>query len=204
MSNRVSRRTALSTLAASGAALGLGATFASPARALTAQGASDFVTKLVAEIQRTVDSGKTGNALYRDFERIFDQYADVPIIAQSVLGADGRSATNAQKRAFADAFSGYLARKYGKNFRDFIGARIEVKRSRPIRSFYEVTTTAYLKGQSPTEVIFLVSDRSGRDKVFNIVVEGINMTTSERTEIAAMLDKSGSFDAMVANLRKAG
>lgn len=204
MRNNLSRRSFMGSMAALAAALG-GLGSAGAAKAMTAQKASSLVTKLVDDIQRTVNSGKTGDPLYREFERIFATYADVPIIAQSVMGVEWRSASSAQRRAFTDAFSGYVARKYGKQFRDFIGGRVEVDGARPIRTFYEVRSTAYLKGQRPFEVIFLVSDRSGSDRVFNIIVEGVNMNTSERTEIGAMLDRRrGDIDAMISDLRAAG
>ncbi|WP_425092837.1 MlaC/ttg2D family ABC transporter substrate-binding protein [Tropicimonas sp. S265A] len=201
MPNNLSRRSALSLMAAAGAALGL----SGPSFALTSQGASSLVTKLVDDIQRTVNSGKTGPSLYREFERIFKTYADLPIIAQSVMGVEWRTASASQRRAFTEAFAGYVSRKYGKQFRDFIGGRVEVKSARPIRTFYEVRSTAYLKGESPFDVVFLVSDRSGSDRVFNIIVEGVNMNTSERTEIGAMIDRRrGDIDAMIADLRQAG
>ncbi|MCE8470313.1 ABC transporter substrate-binding protein, partial [Rhodovulum sulfidophilum] len=51
----------------------------------------------------------------------------------------------------------------------------------------------------------LVSDRSGKDKFFNIFIEGVNMLASERTEIGAMLDKRrGDIGALTRDLRSAG
>lgn len=204
MRSNPTRRFVLSRMASVAAVLGL-AGLARPALALNAQQASSLVSNLVNDIQRTVNSGKTGNSLYREFERIFATYADVPIIAQSVMGVEWRSASSAQRRAFTDAFAGYVSRKYGKQFRDFIGGRVEVKSARPVRTFWEVRSTAYLKGQNPFEVIFLVSDRSGSDRVFNLIVEGVNMNTTERAEIGAMLDRRrGDIDAVISDLRQAG
>lgn len=204
MRSNPTRRFVLSRMASVAAVLGL-AGLARPALALNAQQASSLVSNLVNDIQRTVNSGKTGNSLYREFERIFATYADVPIIAQSVMGVEWRSASSAQRRAFTDAFAGYVSRKYGKQFRDFIGGRVEVKSARAVRTFWEVRSTAYLKGQNPFEVIFLVSDRSGSDRVFNLIVEGVNMNTTERAEIGAMLDRRrGDIDAVISDLRQAG
>ena len=36
-----------------------------------------------------------------------------------------------------------------------------------------------------------MSDKSGRLLFFNLIIEGVNMLASERTEIQAMLDKAG-------------
>jgi phospholipid transport system substrate-binding protein len=50
-----------------------------------------------------------------------------------------------------------------------------------------------------------VSDRSGRQLFFNMIIEGVNMLATERTEIGAMLDRRrGDLEAMIADLRRAG
>ncbi|MBW4709460.1 ABC transporter substrate-binding protein [Roseobacter sp. YSTF-M11] len=176
-----------------------------PAAALTEAGAKQLVDSVVSEVERVVTSGKSDSAVLRELEKLFVRYADVNIMAQYALGVDGRSASAAQKRAFSDAFTGYIARKYGKQFRDFIGGRVEVQSTRQIKAGYEVKTLAYLQGDGPFDVTFHVSDKSGRDKFFNIYIEGVNLLLTERTEIGAMLDKrGGDINAMIADLKSAG
>jgi phospholipid transport system substrate-binding protein len=188
-------------LLSSGAAL-LATALPLPALALTEAGAKKLVDALVADINKVIASGKSEAAMIRDFERIFAKYADVPIMASYALGADGRQASQAQLRDFTKAFQGYIARKYGKRFREFVGGKIEVQSARQIRSGYEIKSTAFLRGEAPFEVTFLVSDRSGRDLFFNMFIEGVNMLLTERTEIGSMLDRrGGSIDALTRDLQ---
>ncbi len=176
-----------------------------PALALTEQGARTLVDALIADINRVIASGKSESAMIRDFKRIFATYADVPIMARYALGVDARRASKAQMRAFTESFAGYIARKYGKRFREFIGGRIEVKKSRKIKAGYEIRTTAVLRGQAPFEVTFLVSDKSGKDLFFNMFIEGVNMLLTERTEIGALLDqRRGNLDQLTRDLKKLG
>ena len=116
------------------------------ALALTDAQAKGLVDKLVAEINSVIASGRSESAMISDFERIFARYADVNIIAQSCLGADARRFNASQIAAYTQAFRGYIARKYGKRFREFIGGRIEVNGARAVKSWYEVVGTAYLRG----------------------------------------------------------
>lgn len=175
------------------------------AGALSAGQAESLVNKAVNEINRVIASGKSESAMIRDFEKIFVKYGDVPIIARSALGRDARSASPAQIKAFTKAFQGYMARKYGKRFRDFIGGRIDVKGAAPVKSFVEVRTLVRLPGDAPFEVEFLVSDKSGRPKFFNIIIAGVNLLVSERAEIGAMIDKRrGNLNKMIADLKRAG
>lgn len=176
-----------------------------PVFALSEGEATKLINGVVGDINKAINSGKTGNALYRDFEGIFKRYADVPTIARSVLGPPARSASKSQMNAFTAAFTGYLARKYGKRFRDFKGSQIEVTGARKVKSFQEVRATAKLRGQSPFTVAFMVSDRSGRDKFFDLLIEGISLLKAERSEVGAMLDRAGgNIDKLVAELKRQG
>ena len=167
--------------------------------------AKRLVDVLVGDINKAIAARSSDAALYSSFERIFTRYADVPTIARYALGADARRASAAEMRAFTEAFQGYISRKYGKRFRQFIGGTITVQSARRVKSFYEVRTIANLRGEAPFDVTFLVSDQSGRDKFFNMFIEGVNLLLTERTEIGAMLDRRGGDMArMTADLRKAG
>ena len=171
--------------------------------ALSESGARVLVGNVVDDINKVIASGKPESAMIRDFEKIFVRYADVQIMAQYALGVDGRRASSSQKRAFTKAFQGYISRKYGKRFREFIGGKVEVKSARKIKAGYEIKSIAKLQGQPPFEVAFLVSDKSGKEKFFNMFIEGVNLLLTERTEIGAMLDRrKGDIDKLIADLGK--
>ena len=173
-----------------------------PAAAITAGQARGLVDAAVADVNRVIASGAGERAMLREFERIFRTYADVPTIARSVLGPPARTASAAQLRAFTDAFQDYFSNKYGRRFREFIGGSITVTDARPVRSFYEVISTVNLQGSAPFELRWLVSDGSGRVLFFNLIIEGVNLMISERTEIGAMLEaRGGDIGALTQHLR---
>ncbi|SLN14449.1 Toluene tolerance, Ttg2 [Falsiruegeria litorea R37] len=176
-----------------------------PAVALTEAGARNLVNNVVSEINRVIASGKSEAAMLRDFEKLFVRYADVPIMARYALGADARSASKAQMRNFTKAFQGYISRKYGRRFREFIGGEVTVKSARKIKAGYEIKSLVKLQGSAPFDVTFLVSDKSGKDKFYNMFIEGVNLLLTERTEIGAMLDRrKGDLNKLIADLSKAG
>ena len=198
MTTALSRRLFLTTGLAAAAAFG-----AMPAQAITVEAARRLIDKVVADINGVIGSGASEAKMLGEFEKLFARYADVPTIARSALGVAAREASDAQMKAFTKAFQGYIARKYGRRFREFIGGRIEVNDARPLKSYFEVISTAYLKGQSPFDLRWHVSDRAGKDLFFNIIIEGVNMLASERTEIGAILDRrKGSIDGLIEDLKK--
>jgi phospholipid transport system substrate-binding protein len=194
----LSRRAALAGLA------GISALVALPraALALTAEQAQELVNKTVDEINSIISSGKSESAMLGAFEKMFARFADVPTIAQSVLGPAFKQASESQRKAYTKAFQGYISRKYGRRFREFVGGKIEVAETRAVKSYFEVISTAYLQGESPFEVRWQVSDKSGKSLFFNIIIEGVNMLASERTEMGALLDqRGGDLDQLISDLK---
>ena len=171
--------------------------------AANAKDAEALVAKLVADINAVISSGNSEPVMVKQFEKIFKSYADVPTIARYALGNDARALSKSQMERFTKVYSVYVSHKYGRRFREFIGGKIVVQKSRPIKSFFEVETLAHLKGWEPFTVSFLVSNRSGKLLFFNMFIEGINMLLSERTEIGAMLDKRrGNINKVMEDLQK--
>ncbi|MDR0809176.1 MAG: ABC transporter substrate-binding protein [Gemmobacter sp.] len=196
----LSRRAFGSTLLA-GIAL---ATLPAPARALDLASARALIDRAIAEVNIVINAGKPEAAMFKDFEGIFVKYADVDAIARSALGPAARQASPGQMKAFTAAYQGYIGRKYGRRFREFIGGRIEVVDAKPLKSYFEVISVAHLKGEAPFDLRWHVSNKSGRDLFFNIIIEGVNMLASEREEIGAMLKKrNGDLEALIADLKTA-
>ena len=184
---------------AGGAALA--AALAAPAQAQDTASARALVEQLVANVNAVIASGQSEDRMIAQFAQVFLAYADAPTIARYSLGADARSATPDQLARYTQAFANYLAEKYGRRFREFIGGQVVVQDARAVPNGIEVTTTAIFQNQAPFRVDFQVSAASGQLRFFNLIVEGVNMLLSERTEIQAMLDqRGGNLDQLIADL----
>ena len=193
----VARRTILAGLAS--------CALAGPVFALGKREATKLVDRLVGQMNAAVDSGISETKLIGRFERIFADYADVNIIARSALGPAARTAKPAALEAYIAAFRGYIARKYGKRFHQFIGGKIEVTGTTDRGKFIEVMAVTELRGAAPFDVAFRVSDRSGRNLFFDIIIEGISLLSSERVEIGALLDaRNGNIGKLTQDLARLG
>ncbi|MDG4648958.1 ABC transporter substrate-binding protein [Roseibacterium sp. SDUM158017] len=198
---RIARRRLLAGAAAAGFALAL----PHGARAQSPEAAAALVNRVVAEVQSVIDSGRSEAAMIREFGRIFRTYGDVPTIAASVLGPPARTASAGQMRAFASAFEGYMARKYGRRFREFIGGRITVTGARSTSRYVEVASRVTVPGEAPYDISWRVWDRSGQDRFIDVLIEGVSLVISERSEIGAMLDaRGGDIDRLTRDLAATG
>lgn len=198
--NNLTRRNAIVGMAAVA-----GVTPALPAFALTKGEAEKLINRLTADVLGTINSGKSKNAMFRDFEGIFGRYADVPLIAQKALGPTWRSASAAQRKAYVKAFRGYMARFYGKRFEEFRGGKITVKKSRKTSGGYLVDTTVALRGTAPFSAQWHVIDARGKTLMYNLFLEGVSVLSDVRVQIGSMLDnRGGSIDKLTAHLKTAG
>jgi phospholipid transport system substrate-binding protein len=169
--------------------------------ALNTDQADKLISSLVKDINTIINSQKPPTFMYLDFKSVLTKYADTKIMSQKVLGIDWRRATIRQRQDFQKAFEHYLSRKYGKRFREFLGGEIIVTKSRKVNSVFEVVSIVQLDGQAPFEVRWLVANKDGTPKMFNLFIEGINVSSSEKTEIGAMLDKRrGNIDKLITHL----
>jgi len=188
------------TFLAQGAALAALAV-ATPALAQDVASARALVDRLVADVNAVIASGQPEDRMIAQFAQIFQAYADAPTIARYSLGADARQATPDQLARYTQAFSNYVAEKYGRRFREFIGGQVVVEDARAVPNGIEVQTTAIFANEAPFRVDFWVSAGSGQLKFFNLIVEGVNMLLSERTEVQALLDqRGGDLERLIADL----
>jgi phospholipid transport system substrate-binding protein len=173
--------------------------------ALTKAQAEKIIDNLSDDIYVVINSGKSNAAMYRDFDRVLGKYAAIDAISRSVLGPPWRSATPAQQKAYTKAFRGYVSRKYGKRFREFIGSEIKVVSARKVKSGVLVKSIVKFQGSEPFVVEWQVFERNGKQQMFDLYIEGISMIKSERDEVGSMLDKSGGkIDKLITKLNAAG
>jgi len=138
---------------------------AQPLFAFSSNQAENLVDGLATDFNQIINAGKEGEPLYRDFEKLFKRYADLPIVARSALGVSYRSATNAQRRKFEKAFTSYVARKYGKQFKEFVGGDVSVTGSSKTKRGYAVNSQVMLQNSSPFEIVWQVVSKKAQSNV---------------------------------------
>lgn len=179
---------------------------AGPLNALTEDQAQAMIREVTGNVTKIINSGKSESAMIRDFQGIFTTYADVPRIAATLLGPPWRSASSAERSAYVQALTGYLARKYGKQFRQFKGARISLNTTQDLgRKGVIVGSTVKTDVFAPFPVEWHVIEAGGNRRFFDLIIEGVRLIATERSEIRALLDQNrGSIGGLTSALNKRG
>lgn len=204
VTDRLSRRRLLGRLLGLAGAAAL--LPAAPARATTEAQARALVDDVAAELTAIVNSGGNLAQMIGRFEGVFDRFADMNVIARSVLGPVARQASAPQLDRFTTAYRGYLARKYGRAlFGGYTGGEIQVTGVSKSGTVFSVSSRAVMRrragGSETLSVIWQVSERSPQPRFFNMIIDGVNLFAIEREEVPALLDaRRGDLDRLIADL----
>ena len=170
----------------------LGSALPSISFGLSQSTAVSFIQKVVADVHVIINSGKPEDQMLVDFDAIFRNYGEVSLIAKTALGAPGRKASKSQLSAYIEAFQGYISRKYGRQFRKFSGAEIGVISSRDAGTKGVLVKSLVDRPiKSDFDLEWWVIEVNGHPKMFDLIIEGISLISSERTEIGALLESVG-------------
>jgi len=198
-SKRLSRRNLLQACASLAV---LGAT-SGPASALEKTEAANLIGSLVADLSEISRAGVVDQAMLLGVRELLEEYSDIPMIARSSLGVVWRRATDTQKARFIQAYTGYMVRKYSQIFVDYHVNDVAVTSIRKVTSGYVVASSVQISGAGSFFVEWQVVDVRGRVIMANLVVQGISMLATERTEIATMLEQHGNdLDKLIAYLMR--
>jgi phospholipid transport system substrate-binding protein len=177
-----------------------------PAQAVTEAQARALVDEVAAELTAIVNSGGSLGQMIGRFERVFDRFADMPVIARSVLGPVARQASATQLQRFTEAYRGYLARKYGRAlFGGYAGGNVMVTGVRKSNTVWAVGSTARMQrrsgGSESLDVVWLVDERVPAPRFFNMIIDGVSLFAVEREEVPALLEaRRGNLDRLIADL----
>lgn len=184
-------------------ALGLAA-FASPARALEADAASQLVRKAADEVVALLASGQPDDAKEKQLRSVLRKYVGVRKAAQIALGRPYNDMSDGQKAAYEDAYIIYVARRYFPTFSQYTDETIEIIDAREA-SRGDISVKSRLTGSGAPEdtaVDWRVSDRDGAARIVDISFEGVTLSNQLRTDFTALYEQAGrNPDAFIAKLK---
>jgi len=138
------------------------------------------------------------------FQELFREDFDVPGIARFVLGRYWKTATPEQQQEFVKLFEDYIALVYSAQLSAYSGETLKVTGSRPGPEGAIVASEIVRPtGGSPVKVEWHLTDRNGTYKINDVAVDGISMAVTQRSEFAAVIQRSGGqVQGLITQLRE--
>ena len=138
------------------------------------------------------------------FRQLFSEDFDVPGIARFVLGRYWRVATEPQQQEFVKLFADYIALAYSNRLAEYSGETLHVTGIRPAPDGSVVSSEIVRpNGAPPAKVDWLLTPHDGAYKISDVVVEGVSMAVTQRSEFASVIQRNGGqVQALITALRQ--
>jgi phospholipid transport system substrate-binding protein len=126
------------------------------------------------------------------FRELFHTDFDCPGIARFVLGRYWRNASPEEQQEFVKLFEDYVVFVYATRLSNFGGETLKVRGSRSDGDGVIVSTDVIHPGGAPPMKLDwrLITD-NGTYKISDIIVEGISMMVTQRSEFASVVQRNG-------------
>jgi phospholipid transport system substrate-binding protein len=172
------------------------AIFCGQARAMQVADPSTLINQLVGQaITVIADKNTTVDQREQKFRSLLQSGFDIPRISRFVLGRYWNSATDEQRKQFGDLFEDWIVRTYSARFTQYSGEKIQVIGTRDEGPTTTVVISQFVSpsGAPPAKVEWVVRKSGDNDySIVDVSIEGVSMALTQRDEIAAVADRSGS------------
>jgi phospholipid transport system substrate-binding protein len=126
------------------------------------------------------------------FRQLFHADFDGPRIARFVLGRYWRSASEEEQQEYLKLFENYVVFVYGTRLSNFSGETFRVRGSRTDENGTIVSTDILSPaGEAPIKVDWRLVSDNGAFKINDVVIEGISMMVTQRSEFASVIQRHG-------------
>jgi phospholipid transport system substrate-binding protein len=164
-----------------------------PRSGFAARDAIDFMNQLWTQANEVLSDKVPLAERQARFRALFQSSFDGPGIARFVLGRYWRTASEEEKEEFVRLFQEYIVIVYATRLSGFGGETFKIRASRPEDGSTIVSTDIQSpNATSPLKVDWrLVSEGGGNYKISDVVVEGVSMLVTQRSEFASVIQRHG-------------
>ncbi len=139
----------------------------------------------------------------KEFKKLLSDSFDMETIGRFALGRYWRTASPAQQKEYLKLFKQMVVEVYASRFSEYGGQKLEIKSARA-EGKSDVLVTSIIKGGEPeVRLDWRVRYKNGRYKVIDVVVAGVSMALTQRSDFSSVIQRGGgSVDVLLAELKK--
>lgn len=177
-----------------------------PARADVSPAQVDAATKFIADLADHAIAilRRTDGTLAQreaDFRKILSESFDLKFIGRFVLGRHWRKATEEQRADYQSLFTEWLLKTYSRRLGGYSGETFETISARPVEGGDILVRTRINRPSGPPiQADWRVRPEPDGMRIIDIMVEGVSMAVTQRSEFSAVVAKEG-VDGLINILR---
>ncbi|MEQ9639532.1 MAG: ABC transporter substrate-binding protein [Alphaproteobacteria bacterium] len=182
-------------------------TAATPAQAKVEAEARQFIEQLAqSTVDVVADRDASPATRTERLSHLLNRGFDTEVISRFVLGRHWRDASESERREFVALFHDYTVASYARRFEAYAGHRLEVTDARDQggeRGRIKVLVSSQLLRPTgaPVKVDWRVRQTAEGWRIYDVVVEGVSMVLTQRSEFSSVILRGGSIQGLLDQLR---
>ena len=180
------------------------------APALEPDAAIAHVNATIDDVVALIGTKRSRSDTAKALRRIFEERTALAQIARFCAGRHWQNMSEPQKRQYTEAFSDYLAHVYAGFFGEYEGDVAELRSAIDIVKTIDVGAKGVLvhskitpERDAPVSLDWLISDRSGRVAISDLVIEGISLAVTNRETVTGMFEaRDGDVVRLIADMER--
>ena len=167
-------------------------------------GAEKFVESLAnSAISSLTNQTLTQKERQNNFRGLLRDYFDINGIGKWALGRYWRKASQKERTEYLELFENLIVGTYSNRFNAYSDEKLLVKGSTSRGRFALVKSLLNRDNQKPIRIDWRVTRPDGSYKIFDIVVEGVSMIQTQRSEFSSVIRRNGgNVSGLLIALRK--
>ncbi|MSP90178.1 MAG: ABC transporter substrate-binding protein [Alphaproteobacteria bacterium] len=168
--------------------------FPAAASAQLGLGAAKFINDLAQQAIQTLQAqGQPIEAREQRFRALLEDGFALPMIGRFVLGQSYRQLTPDEQQEYQQLFASYVLRTYSYRLGGYKGEAFTVV-SAQVQGEQDVLVRTRIErpGGAAVQCDWRVRVFDGRYKIVDVLVEGISMAVTQRSEFAAVVQNNGT------------
>lgn len=126
---------------------------------------------------------------------------DLDLIGRYVLGPSWRNASPEQRETYLQLFREWVVRTYARRLGGYTGQTFEIVGSKPLGNTDAIVDTKISRPSGPPILAgWRVRNTNGHFKILDVMVEGVSMVVTQRSEFRAVVARNG-VDGLIEILR---
>ena len=154
--------------------------------------------QVITVLNSSTDKEKQRLAL----EKLFQDNVDINWMGQFVLGNAWRQASPEQRQSYLEAYRQYLLARYTHNFAEYTGAKYTITDAK-MESNGEFTVAMQINTPQAENTIagYRLRESGTTFKIIDIVIEGVSLLATERSEFASVVQQKG-MDGLIQAIKE--
>lgn len=127
------------------------------------------------------------------FRSLLREHFDLEAIGKWVLGRYWRGATTAEREEYLALFEDLIVKTYANRFKEYTGEQLTIQDAIPGGDDDAIVHSEIIRpnGAPPIRVDWRVRSPDGSYKIVDVIVEGVSMSQTQRSEFSSVIRRHG-------------